>query len=294
MKFASLLLIATIVAPAWADLAPRKLGDGCLPVCETACLKPFAIPDRWDDGTTIPGHADWRGNARWDAERLTSDFNDNGIYDAGDAYDDSNANGQYDAEAYHPLLTGYIPDPYPGNTQSPNGDFGLQLVLKEGDPGRADKNRYFAIQLPAINRGTPHGGASAYRAALESCEGNQNWPGDWLALETGRMTGPTIAGTLAVIAKDPAARFDPATGEIVGSLWPNGEGPRLVIIALTDPRITAKSGTVKVQISKLVAFFLEEVDDQGTVRGRFLKVRNAVRPCTCCGKLEANWIRSCP
>jgi len=292
MKFASLLLLAVLAVPARADLAPRKLGDGCLPSCETRCLKPFAIPDRWDDVTPVAGHADWNRNGRYDAEALKNDVNGNGLYDPGDGYDDSNANGQFDAEAYNPLLTGYIPNPYPGNTLSPNGDFGLQLVLKEGDPSNIDDNHYFAIQLPAINRGTPQGGASAYRSALEGCLGTQNWPGDYLRLETGRMTGPTIAGTLAVIAKDPAARFDPATGEIVGSNAPGGMGPRIVIVGLTDPRVTGKKG--QVQISKVVGFFLEEVNDQGTVRGRFLRVPGDAPPCTCCGKLEANWMRSCP
>jgi hypothetical protein len=292
MKLALFMLLVAI--PALADINPRKLGDGCLPSCETGCLKPFAIPDRWDDSTNVAGYASWNKNGRFDSEKVTNDVNFNGLYDPGDQYGDANGNGQYDAETYHPLFTGYIPDSYPGNKLSPNGDLGLQLVLKEGDPGVADKNNYFAIALPAINRGTPHGGASAYRAALEGCTGTVNWPGDWLEPETGRMTGPTIAGTLALIAKDPAARFDPATGEIVGSIYPNAEGPRVVIVGLTDPRISMKSGKVQVQITKMVGFFIEEVDDQGTVRGRFLKVRNPGPPCTCCGKLEANWLLNCP
>jgi hypothetical protein len=173
------LPLLVLPALAFAAPAPERLGEGCLPVCETGCLKPFAIPDRWDDVAAIAGHDDWRGNGRYDAERMTDDLNKNGIYDPGDGYDDANGNGQYDAESYNSLLTGYIPDPYPGNTLSPNGDFGLQLVLKAGAPNQATTNQAFAIDLPAINRGTPQTGASNYRAALENC----------LHLEGRRATG---------------------------------------------------------------------------------------------------------
>lgn len=287
-------MLDLVLLLALSALAPSRLPDGCVPACETRCLKPFVIPDRWDDVHAIAGHDDWRGNGRYDAERVTADSNFNGLYDPGEAFDDTNGNGVYDAEAYNTLLTGYIPDPYPGNTLSPNGDFGLQLTLKEGDPGRAESSHYFAIDLPAINRGTPKGGASAYRAALEGCVGSQDWPGDWLALETGRMTGPTIAGVLAVIAKDPAARFDPATKTIVGSIAPDGAGPRVVVVGLADPRIVAKAGRSQVQLTKVVAFFLEEVDDSGTVRGRLLKLNANAPPCGCCGDARANWILNCP
>lgn len=287
----ALLLLPTL---AFAGPVPERLGDGCLPVCETRCLKPFAIPDRWDDVTGVAGHDAWRNNGRYDAERVTGDLNHNGICDPGDAYEDANGNGQYDAEAYNSQLTGYIPDPYPGNTLAPNGDYGLQLVLKADASVQATTNQAFAIDLPAINRGTPQGGASAYRAALENCTRQVSWPGDFFEVETGNMNGPTIAGALAIIAKDPAARFDPATKTIVGSNAPDGFSARIIVVPLIDPRVRLKSGHVQLQASKLVAFFLEEVDDQGTVRGRFLRVPGISAPCVCCGDIRANWLTNCP
>jgi len=287
MKTAFALLL--LPALAFAGPVPERLGDGCLPVCETQCLKPFAIPDRWDDVSTIAGHDDWRNNGRYDAERVTADLNGNSLYDPGDSYDDANGNGQYDAEAYHPLLTGYIPDPYPGNTLSPSGDSGLQLVLKQASPGQASTNQAFALDLPATNRGTPRSGASAYREALENCLHLEGAPGDWLQVETGNMKGPTITGVLTIVAKDPAARFDPATMTIVGSNAPDGMSARIIIVPLTDPRILAKG---RLRATKLVAFFLEEVDDQGTVRGRFLKVPVTGKPCP--GDIRGSWLTSCP
>lgn len=280
-------------AEALAPPTARQLPAGCLPVCQTSCLKPFALPDRWDDVTPIAGHDDWRDNELWDRENF-QDSNGNGLYDPGETFSDTNGNGQYDSEAYNGLLTGYIPDPYPGNRLAPNGDFGLQLVLKAGVADRSQSSHYHAIELPAINRGTPASGAKAFREHIETCSNDDLWPGDRLAFETGNMAGPTAAGVQVLIARDPAARFDPATREIVGSIFPPFESPRLVYIGLTDPRIGAKAGRAQVQVVKITAFFLEELDGAGSVRGRFLKVHALGPPCGCCGDLRANWLRDCP
>ena len=287
------LPLLLLLLPALSSAAPVRLPTGCLPVCETNCLKPFAIPDRWDDVTLLPGHDDWQGNGRWDAERLVTDVNGNGLYDAGDGYDDANGNGAYDAEAYHPLLTGYIPEPYPGNTLSPDGDLGIALVLKEGDPARAEAGHYNAVDL-ADGSGVTKTGASAYRAALEGCVGARSAVGVPLQLETGRMSGPTIAAVLTLIQRDPAARWDPAEKAIVGSIHPAGASPRLVVVPLADPRFVSKGGRGFVLASKLAAFFIEEVDDRGTVRGRLLKFEAGGPPCACCGDVAVNWLRNCP
>lgn len=295
MAAALVLLPAPAMAgPLSAPAPSRFAADGCLPVCQTNCLKPFVIPDRWDDGAIVAGHDDWRGNNRWDREDFR-DLNANALFDPSETFEDSNGNGAFDSEPYHPLLTGYIPDPYPGNTLSPEGDFGLQLVLKYGSGERVEASHYQAIELPAINRGSPVSGARAFRDHLEGCvQAFVHYPGDWVALEPGNMTGPTAAGVQALIAKDPAARYDPATREIVGSIHPAGESPRLVIVGFSDPRIVAKAGRSQVQLVKFTAFFVEELDDAGSVRGRFLKLRAFGPPCGCCGDLRVNWLRNCP
>src|SRR5258705_13464392 len=91
---AALLWPASVVAGPLTNPAPPRLGEGCLPVCQTNCLKPFAIADRWDDRSTIAGHEDWRGNGRWDQEAF-SDLNGNGLWDPGEQFEDANANGQH-------------------------------------------------------------------------------------------------------------------------------------------------------------------------------------------------------
>jgi len=52
-----------------------------------------------------------------------------------------------------------------------------------------------------------------------------------------------------------------------------------VLVPIHDPRIWTKSGNSKVQVTKVAAFFMERMDGNAEVRGRFLKVRNPGAPC---------------
>ena len=133
----ALLLAVTVPAPVAAAPPGLPAPDDrdCPPVCAGACVKPIVLPDRWDDVTVLSGHADWAGNGRYDAERF-DDANANRIHDVGEPFTDSNANGQYDAEAYHPALTGYVPDPVPGNFLAPDGDLGRLITLRPSRESR--------------------------------------------------------------------------------------------------------------------------------------------------------------
>src|SRR5678816_912569 len=143
---------------------------------------------------------------------------DSHIYDYGDSYDDANGNGAYDSEAYNPMLTGYVPDPYPGNFLSPSGDLGLELTLKPRDPSKApEPGQYQAVDLPPINRGTPITGGDQYRDNIAACNAAEVWPGDWLRTETGDMVGPTNQGMRDLIAQDPDAYWDPITQSVQDS-----------------------------------------------------------------------------
>jgi len=202
----------------------------CGATCGVTCVKPWSIPDRWDDITKIAGYTggtvngkkmdNWQGDGRWNGEELTTDVNDNGIYDPGDSFVDGNGNGKYDAEAYNQMLTGYIPDPYPGNFLSPSGDLGLELVLKSGSPSDTKPpapGEFWPVDLPPINRGTPVPGGSQYRDNIGTCNAANVWPGDWLATENGNMVGPTNQGMRDLIAQDPDAYWDSVTQSVQGS-----------------------------------------------------------------------------
>jgi len=275
-----------------SDMVHAVAAAACGATCGVTCVKPWSIPDRWDDNTPIPGYTggtvngkktvNWRGDNRWDGEPLTNDVNGNGLYDPGDGYTDGNANGQYDSEAYNQLLTGYIPDPYPGNTLSPNGDLGLELTLKASNGTNPAPGQYFPIDLPPINRGTPVPGGDEYRDNIAACNAANVWPGDWLRLETGNMVGPTNQGMRDLIAQDPDAYWDPITQSVQGSKFQIS--PRIVLVPIHDPRIAIDSGhTQPIQVTKIAAFFMESMEGNAEVRGRFLKVRNPGEPCVAGG-----------
>jgi hypothetical protein len=269
-----------------SDVVRAEAEAMCGATCGVQCVKPWSIPDRWDDVTPIAGHAGgskkgvWNNNNAWDHEVFT-DGNGNGLYDPGEGYVDDNANGQYDEEAYHPLLTGYIPDPYPGNALSPGGDLGLELTLKADNDSKPTPGQYQAIDLPPVNRGTPLTGGDEYRENIADCNPASVWPGDWLQLEPGNMVGPTNQGMRDLIAQDPDAYWDPITQSVQGSRFQIS--PRIVLIPIHDPRLPINSGRTDVQVAKIAAFFMEQMEGNAEVRGRFLKVRAPGEPCVAGG-----------
>lgn len=258
----------------------------CGGTCSVSCVKPWSIPDRWDDVTGIPGYmggpgkkkVDWRNNNHWNHETFT-DANDNGIYDVGESYVDDNTNGRYDEEAYHPSLTGYGPDPVPGNFLSPSGDLGLELVLHAGTPADApEPGQYWSVDLPPVNKGTPVPGGDEYRENIARCNPASIEKGDWLQTEPGLMVGPTNQGMRDLIAQDPDAEWDDATQSVINSAF--AVSPRIVLIPIHDPRIPINNGrTDLLQVTKVAAFFMERMTGPAEVRGRFLKVRAPGAPC---------------
>jgi hypothetical protein len=282
-----------MATPAFAVQSLSVMGDDdCPPLCAGSCVKPIVIPDRWDDVTPLPGHEAWTRNGLFDAEDFT-DVSRNGLYDPGEPFVDSNQNGRYDAEAYHPVLTGFIPDPYPGNfLAGPTGDLGRLIHLRPSKDERMAAFNYYAVAYPATNKGTPRRGARAFRDALESCVDSYVEKGDWVEVEPGSMAGPTYEALRVTYEKDPDARWDPGSNSIVGSKY--ALMPRLVLLALSDPRIGPTSGRSRLQIMKIAAFFFEAPSPDGVVLGRFLKARAPGVPCSCtCESAEA-FLRDCP
>jgi hypothetical protein len=268
-----------------SDTVSALAAAACGATCGVQCVKPWSIPDRWDDVTPIAGHTggnknaggNWANNNHWDNEDYT-DSNGNHVYDLGEPYDDSNANGKYDEEQYNQQLTGFIPDPYPGNFLSPTGDLGLEMTLKANNGSNPQPGQYWAIDLPPINRGNPVPGADEYRDNIAKCNPASVWPGDWLATEPGNMVGPTNQGMRDLIAQDPNAYWDPITQSVQGSQFQ--VSPRIVLIPIHDPRIPIKSGRPSsLQVVKVAAFFMEQMEGNAEVRGRFLKVRAPGEPC---------------
>ena len=261
----------------------------CGATCGVKCIKPWSPPDRWDDVTPIPGYdgkggkkaINWANNNQWDGEPLTNDVNGNGLYDPGDGFTDGNNNGKYDCEKYDPNLTGYIPDPIPGNMFAPSGDLGREITLDFNNQSAPVPGQYQPVDLPPINRGNPITGADAFRDNIANCNQSEVWPGDWLATENGAMVGPTNQGMRELIGQDPNAEWDPITQSVINSNF--AISPRIVLIPMYDPRIFPHPGKMALQVTKVAAFFMEKMSGNGTVTGRFLKVRAPGEPCVAFG-----------
>src|SRR5215471_11996418 len=128
MRLAFAICVLLLSMPAATQAALKKpvgpvrqsLTEFC-PCCRKACVKPWSIPDRWDDWDSIPGHEEWANNGVWDHEPYV-DTNANGYYDPGEPFTDQNGDGVWNAEYYHPFNTGYVGWK----------DLGLFFVLKAG------------------------------------------------------------------------------------------------------------------------------------------------------------------
>jgi hypothetical protein len=189
-----------------------------------------------------------------------------------DRWDDANGNGAYDpGETYDKDATGYNA-PF---------DVGTQITLKAGketDP--IAPGIYFPVNYPPLDNDEgikPLTGGSWYETFIADCEPYMIEPGDRLQLEPGNMVGPTTHGMEDLIAQDPSARWDAGTKSIVGSAY--GKSPRIGLVPFFDPTLPPTSGRNWVKVSKIGAFFIEEVTGGGGVTGRFIQITEAGVPC---------------
>jgi hypothetical protein len=228
-------------------------------VCDVQCVKPWAVPDRWDD-TSGPNPG------KYDTGDPFDDLNGNYVRDAGEPYTDKDGNGVYTPpEFYDPLLTGY----------NAPGDVGTTITLKVGNPNQAiEPGHFFPIDLPPLHKGiAPITGGDAYREWIRTCAPYNVGPGDSLQIEPGNMVGPTSQGMADLIAQDPDAYWDGT--QVVSDF---GRSPRIVLVPFFIPISNEGSGRNNVIVSKVGAFFLEEMSG-GDVVGRFIKVAFPGVPC---------------
>jgi len=199
-------------------------------VCDTQCVKPWAIPDRFQD---LDNSGDWS----------TGDF-------------------------YDPLITGYLPP----------GDVGTELTIHFGQPPGVVPGQYYSIDLPPLGgEQAPLTGGSYYREWIAHCAPWTVGPGDSVQLEPGRMSGPTAQGIQDLIDLDPNAHWDPVTKTVVGSDF--GKSPRIALVPFYDPAYPPVSGRNYVKVTKVGAFFMDAVDNQGRITGYFMKVAVPGEPC---------------
>jgi hypothetical protein len=262
MRVALVVFVACVAASVtWAGpKSPTErsaLDTNDCPCCRLSCLKPWALPDRWDDTTVIPGHEEWAGNGMYDAEPY-DDVNANGFYDAGEPYKAQNSDGRRNEEFYHPLLTGY----------TAVKDAGKQVVLKPGSPsGAVLAGHYNALDLSDAERLDATG--NRYEWDIENCNPIAYGLGNIVGFHPGDLSGPTRRGVERLIARDPEAYFDSTSQTVVSQDPPS---VRITFLPIVDPRTIAPGRGSRVVISKIGAVFIESINKDGDVIGRFIRV----------------------
>jgi len=177
-------------------------------------------------------------------------------------------NGRFDAgtDLYDPAGTGY-------NLPADNG---VQVVLKVGNPqATITPGFFYAVDFPPLNRGTPATGGQNYRDNIAAC-GPDSFVaiGDQLQVEPGNMVGPTRQGVQDLYALDPSAFWDTACVTPGGCMSSSmgTSSPRLIRMGLFDPSKPVDSGRNFVTVIKIGGFFIEGVQSNGDVTGRYTLV----------------------
>ena len=222
------------------DVAARATAEAA-PAGAAICLKPFTLPDAWDDE------------------------NEDGAYDPGENYD--------------PPETGYGSDWRDGepsnNGIDPNGttyddDFGRPLLVKEGDAaGTLVASWYFPWDIPQVD-GQPHVGADRYRWNIANCNTSIVHLGEAYPFENGGMQGPTRQGIEDLVALDEDAEWDVDADSVVGSAYrPWKASPRVVKIPLFDPTQELRPGKKPIVFNNFTDFFIVGMQGKDVI-GRFL------------------------
>ena len=211
------------------------------------CIKPVAIPDKWDEYNPAPG-------GTW---YPTSTF---------DRYDPQTGAVLPSADVYRPAVQGSPGDPGSGFTLP--ADLGVEVVLKYGNGNDAvDPGWYDPVVL---DPNWPNCvGGDCYREAWAGCTGVAVNPGDTLTVEPGGKVGPTNQGVDDLIALDPTATWDPVAKAPSGGCMADGtctRSPRWIAIPLYDPdqyayeraTISAWGRNVSVHITKILGFWLDQ------------------------------------
>lgn len=242
------------------------------------CLKPFAIPDRWDEIQAPP----------WDPTDTFSRYFTNGA---------NKGNLVTNPDVYAPPSANST-----GTGFTVAGYYGTQLVLHPGGGGNSiAPGDWEAVDLPD-GAGGYTSGASAYTTALANCTGHAVGIGDYLPIETGNMKGPTVQGINALIALDPSASWSGSgtSGSIANSCAPGvcADGnyhtlsPRVAAIAVYNPDEFQNSVAGNnpqfnsycpiagscVQVTNILGFFVSSVDNAGNVTGYLYNYPGVLKP----------------
>ena len=207
------------------------------------CVKPFAIPDKWNDLNDTPQDNAWTPED--DFERYVQ-------------------NGQNKGALMNPADV-YVPPGVDGHTGfSVESDYGRALTLKHGNPQQAIRPGFF---FPVVINPTEGPGGANYEGNIATCDPTVISPGQSLTVEPGNMVGPTTQGVEALIAKDPYATWSASAnggrGAPVGGCMAAGTcgmSPRYIAVAVFNPDAydaARAGGRSELIVTKILGFWIQ-------------------------------------
>ncbi|MEN8374034.1 MAG: pilus assembly protein TadG-related protein [Gemmatimonadota bacterium] len=218
-----------------------------------ACVKPFALPDRWMESISDDGNRIWDPWESWQYDP-----------EGGDQYE------SYDWEdPTSTTATGYGSDwAYDVNSDH-KGDYGRLLTIKASqdnvDPADAPVDSFFFPWIIPDEEGrvgdescaeaNGESGARPYRANICQCNLTPVFIGEEYETENGDMEGPTIKGVNDLYDQDPTAFWD---GHVVRSDYGLNAGPRVITIGVFDPSEYLKPGKSTIAFNNFVRVFIDE------------------------------------
>jgi Flp pilus assembly protein TadG len=229
----------------------------------TTCLKPWAIPDKWDELNPAPGP--WLP---------TSVF---------EAYDESGPGAGtllVPADSYVPPDESGV-----GTGLALGSELGLPMTLSFVNPnGSSPISPGFLLPLLLA-------GGNSYAENISGCNGRLTAIGQYISTGNNGLQSDTTDGFSALMAADPAATWNSATNTVEGSCAPTcaSISPRLVAIAVFDVEryqfmranndwSACPGGGRCVQVVNIIGFFLDGTGGPGEATGYVARHPGLVSP----------------
>ena len=226
------------------------------PANAMTCVKPFMIPDKWEEHQTPP----WDANDtydRYDSKGVL--LTDPDVYIAA-----ANCKGCKPNTSY----TGY----------SVKKDKGTRLVLRAGTSDQINPSFYYSWKMPGDV------GGDFYRDNIANCNTSVIEWLDPIIQEPGDKTGPTVQGILDLIAKDPNAVWESGDNggcNCVKNSKYIGQSPRVFPIPLYDPQYyadgKANGRPADFRVANFLGFFADYVSGN-RIYGYITNVTGIVKP----------------
>ena len=226
-----------------ADMAAAATAHA-VPANAISCVRPFTIPDRWDENTNPP----------WTTDSVFTRYDKNG-----DLVE--NADQYYlpeDEENYQ----GY--DSY--------DDKGTRLAIRAGTGNNIQPTFYYSWKMPGEI------GADFYKENISSCNQAVFTYESVMIQEPGNMVGPTMDDIDDLIAQDPNAYWDEVSNSAKS---PKGRSPRIFPIPLYDPdlydqgKINGRNATLIMR--NWIGFFVESRTGNEVI-GRITPILGTIDP----------------